>query len=54
MLNEVQKDSSDRIGSEAEGYSSMEIPEPKTESTPAEPEVIEESANEDEDEEEKK
>ena len=30
MLNEVQKDSSDRI--ESEGYSSMEIPEPKSES----------------------
>jgi hypothetical protein len=42
MLNEVQKDSSDRI--ESEGYSSMEIPEPKSESTPVEePEAIEEA-----------
>ena len=42
MLNEVQQDSSDRI--ESEGCSSMEIPEPKSESAPVEePEAIEET-----------
>jgi hypothetical protein len=52
MLTEVQKDSLDRIESAEEGYSSMEIPEPKTESTP-EPEVLDEVTKEDADEEKK-